>query len=157
MSECGRSCVRGPGGPRRTADGGYSRKGNGVTMMDGLGEEDRAVWFEFGQKLRQAHDRCLGERPRLVSNRDGYVLPHAMLFRSAMPSRPCPIRSTIGPRSWSVWCGGDESMKGSRSQRSSKACRRNKKVGRSISARPFSRFSWVSVGLTGGFRSESAD
>jgi hypothetical protein len=52
-------------------------------MMDGLGEEDRAVWFEFGQKLRQAHDRCLGERPRLVSNRDGYVLPHAMLFRSA--------------------------------------------------------------------------
>ena len=52
-------------------------------MMDGLGEEDRAVWFEFAQKLRQAHDRCLGERPRLVSNRDGYVLPHAMLFRRA--------------------------------------------------------------------------
>lgn len=51
--------------------------------MDSFGEKERAVWFDLGQKLRQAHDRCLGERPRLVSERDGYVPPQAMFFRTA--------------------------------------------------------------------------
>jgi len=51
-------------------------------MVDWTQEQDRAVWFELGQKLRRYHEHCLGEQPRLVSERDGYVPPQAMLFRT---------------------------------------------------------------------------
>jgi len=63
-------------------------------MADWTQEQDRAVWFDLGQKIRGYHERCLGERPRLVSERDGYVPPQAMLFRTGNASEmtvPYPI------------------------------------------------------------------
>ncbi len=40
------------------------------------------MWFDLGQALRRRHESCLGEQPVLVSERDGYVPPVAMYFRS---------------------------------------------------------------------------
>ena len=51
-------------------------------MADWGQEEDRAIWFDLGQEIRQRHERCLGPTPILVSERDGYVLPQAFFFRT---------------------------------------------------------------------------
>lgn len=51
-------------------------------MADWGQEEDRAIWFDLSQEIRQQHGRCLGPMPILVSERDGYVLPQAFFFRT---------------------------------------------------------------------------
>lgn len=51
-------------------------------MADWGREEDRAIWFDLGQQIRQRHESYLGEKPMLLNKRDGYVPPQAMLFRT---------------------------------------------------------------------------
>jgi hypothetical protein len=62
-------------------------------MADWGQEEDRAIWFDLGQEIRQRHERCLGATPILVSECDGYVLPQAFFFRAVTEvyTVPCPI------------------------------------------------------------------
>jgi hypothetical protein len=62
-------------------------------MADWSQEQDRAVGWDLCQQIRQCHERCLGERPMLVSERDGYVPPQAMLFRTGneIETVPYPI------------------------------------------------------------------
>jgi hypothetical protein len=62
-------------------------------MADWSQEQNRAMWFDLGQALRRRHESCLGDKPVLVSERDGYVPPVAMYFRSAdeVDSVPYPI------------------------------------------------------------------
>ena len=56
-------------------------------------ERDREVWWELSQRIRSYHEQCLGEKPRLVRERDGYVLSRAILFRTVteIETLPYPI------------------------------------------------------------------
>lgn len=52
-------------------------------MTDWQAEQDREIWWELCQLVRQRHESCLGEKPMLLSDRDGYVSPQAILFTTA--------------------------------------------------------------------------
>jgi hypothetical protein len=56
-------------------------------------EQHREVWWELSQRIRSYHEQCLKEKPRLVRERDGYVLPQAILFRTVkeIETLPYPI------------------------------------------------------------------
>ena len=56
-------------------------------------EQHREVWWELCQRSRRCHAQCLGVKPMLVSERDGYVPPQAMFFRTVedMETVPYPI------------------------------------------------------------------
>ena len=115
-------------------------------------ERDREVWWELSQRIRSYHEQCLGEKPRLVRERDGYVLSRAILFRTVteIETLPYPIehraqilemlvrwaRERPGLAIGTIFPGG---------------CRRKRKAGRFICVRPFCRAYWGSEGLTGGF------
>ena len=60
-------------------------------MADWGQEQDRAIWFDLGQEIRQRHERCLGPMPILVSERDGYVLPQAFFFRTVTDIHTVPF------------------------------------------------------------------
>jgi hypothetical protein len=56
-------------------------------------EQNREVWWELCQRLRRCHEQCLGVKPMLVSDRDGYVPPQARFFRKVedVETVPYPI------------------------------------------------------------------
>jgi len=59
-------------------------------MADWGREDDRASWFDLGQEIRHRHETCLGAKPMLVSERDGYVPPQAMLFQTVQEIETVP-------------------------------------------------------------------
>ena len=68
-------------------------------MTEWRAEQDRVLWWELCQQIRQRHETCLGENPMLLSERDGYVPPQAMLFRTVSEretvSYPIELRAKI--------------------------------------------------------------
>lgn len=59
-------------------------------MTDWQAEQDREIWWQLCQLIRQRHDTCLGEKAVLLSDRDGYVPPQALFFRTVTDVQAVP-------------------------------------------------------------------